>query len=198
MARTSSASTLQAKYQHSPSASFTDFLELRPSVDPLSSRSSAMYVLFGVNASKLVPKPGTQDISPRSNVLCTTQPCLPTPVIDLGKAVLTITFAQGRLSMLRAVSLHLCHPDYVENPDRKFDPHYIFTSEQEAIWSYWADFFQPSSKQQSLTFPMLEHLCLDFSHWRLGRGGDKNKLRVCILLPCQMSSMTCAEPLPLD
>lgn len=198
MARTASSSTLQAKYQHSPSASFADFLELHPSVDPLSSRSSAMYVLSGVNPSKIVPKPGTQDVSPHSNVLCTTKPCLLTPVIDLEKAVLTRTSAQGRLSMLRFVSLHLSHPDYVDNPDREYDPQYKFTSEKEAIWSYWADFFQPSSKQQSLTFPVLEHLCLDFSHWKLGRGDERSELRVCILLPCQMSSKTCAKPLPLD
>lgn len=52
----------------------------------------------------------------------------------------------------------------------RFDDEYManvrpFDSKQEAIWSYWADFFQPPSEQQSLTFPMLEYLCLDFSDW---------------------------------
>ena len=193
-ARTASSSTLQAKYRHSPSASFADFLIIRPSVDPLGSRSSAMYVLFGVNPPKFVPKPGIQDNSMHSNVLCTTQPCLLTQVIDLEKAVLTTTSAQGRLSMLRYVTLNLCHPDHADNYDQEYDPRYKHTSEREAIWSYWADFFQSSSKQQSLSFPVLEYLCLDFSHWELGRGDEESKLRVCVLLPCQVSPKTCAEP----
>ena len=71
-----------------------------------------------------------------------------------------------------------------------------FDSEQEAIWSYWADIFQPPSEQQSLIFPSLEDLCLEFSDWGLLRL-EANKLRVSILFPCQTFLKTSAEFLPL-
>lgn len=71
-----------------------------------------------------------------------------------------------------------------------------FKADQEAIWSSWADFFQPSSEQESLIFPVLEKLCLVFFDWELPQL-EANKLRVFTLSPCQIPSKTCAEHLRL-
>ena len=94
--------------------------------------------------------------------------------------------------MLRSVTLDLNRPGDVYTTNVR-----PFLIKQEVIWSYWADFFQPSSEQQSLTFPMLERLCLDFSYWDLSRW-EAVKLRFSIYFPCQISSKTRAEHSPLD
>lgn len=80
--------------------------------------------------------------------------------------------------MLRSVQLILKKSDNVCTANAR-----PLDSEQEAIWSYWADFFQPSSEEQSLTLPMLEVVHLDFSDWGLLHL-NANRIRVCNLFPC--------------
>ena len=67
--------------------------------------------------------------------------------------------------------------------------------EREAFWSFWAGFFQPSPWHQSLMFPALEGLCLDFTFWGLD-DSDACKLRVCTPFHGQDSPDTSAKYLP--
>ena len=71
----------------------------------------------------------------------------------------------GRLTMIRFLSLKLSS---VNNEH-----------DWKKIWSLWSDFFYPPEEQdQSVGFPALVWLALDFKEWELG-GGDGSKLRVC-------------------
>ena len=63
---------------------------------------------------------------------------------------------------------------------------------QEAIWSYWATLFCQSREHQSLMFPELEDLRLDFSDWGLDRS-DRSKLRVRTFFQCQRYSSSRAK-----
>ena len=66
----------------------------------------------------------------------------------------------GRLTMIRSLDL-------------------MFNGAQSTSWSSWCNFFYPPEKQpQSIGFPALERLCLDFSDWGL-RAEDASKIRVC-------------------
>ena len=63
---------------------------------------------------------------------------------------------------------------------------------QEAIWSYWAEVFRQPWEHQSLIFPVLEDLCLDFSDWGLD-ASDWSKLRVRTFFHCQRYPSSRAE-----
>ena len=84
--------------------------------------------------------------------------------------------------MLRSVTLSLTKPDTLSSFNSTRMSHNILG--QETIWSFWADFFEPSSEQLSLTFPVLEDLCLRFSQWGLD-ASDASKLRVRTLFHSQ-------------
>lgn len=50
-------------------------------------------------------------------------------------------------------------------------------NDRKRIWSFWCDFFYPSKEQdQSLSFPALRWLALDFTDWEL-KNGDASKIR---------------------
>ena len=71
----------------------------------------------------------------------------------------------GRLTMIRFLSLRL---NSVNNE-----------RDWKKIWSLWSDFFYPpEERDQSVGFPALMWLVLDFKQWELG-GGGAWKLRVC-------------------
>ena len=74
--------------------------------------------------------------------------------------------------MLRSITLRLDID--MRNGNKSIWKAYV----PEAAWSVWAEFLQSSSEQQSLTFPALEDLCLDFSAWNL-KNSNEDKLRVC-------------------
>lgn len=70
----------------------------------------------------------------------------------------------GRLTMIRSLTLRISSGSI--GGDRK------------EIWSSWCDFFYPPEGQdQSVGFPALEHLTLDFGDWDLD-AGNASKLRV--------------------
>lgn len=96
MARTNSYFALQAKYEHSPSASFADFLEVHQSVDSLSSRFGVMYVSHSVIPSTFLPKFKKQAIALHENCLCTTKRCPLIPVNDFEEVVLTTAVCAGK------------------------------------------------------------------------------------------------------
>ncbi|CAD6564291.1 MAG: hypothetical protein ASARMPREDX12_002614 [Alectoria sarmentosa] len=108
-------------------------------------------------------------------ILVTSRFCLPTSISALEEAVLITASAQGRLSMLRSVTLSLTKPDTPSSFNSTRMSYNILG--QEAIWSFWGEFFEPSSEQLSLTFPVLEDLCLRFSQWGLD-ASDASKLRI--------------------
>ena len=76
--------------------------------------------------------------------------------------------------MLRSVTLRL------EQDMRRMTEPVHGDKKLVAAWFVWAEFLQPSSEQHSFTFPALEDLCLDFSHWDLEKSNGR-KLRVCAL-----------------
>jgi len=74
----------------------------------------------------------------------------------------------GRFTFVRRIYLFLDSRDFPQSLQHRL----------ETPWQEWCEFFEPEEREkETLDFPALEDLSLDFGDWKL-RGGESSRIRV--------------------